>query len=311
MPRIGVTGASGFMGSILVGRLADLQDLELRALTRTITPALPHDPRIEWTQGDLASYRDCASFVAGLDAIVHLAHTNTPLTSNKDLPSDAAMNIIPTATLLQAIRDGGTAPHVVYVSTGGALYRGKGRRPVSEQSPVEPTTSYGIQKLMGEQYLRLAAREGWITATVLRIGNPYGVLLPPERLQGFIGVALAQILERRPVRVFGDPGNVRDYVHLDDVMRIFELAVTCRQGYEVYNVGSGEGRSVRDVLALLHQFSGIETEVIYEPPTEDSRRLPPWIVLDVGKAWRELRWRPEVEFEQGLRAMCEQIVGAP
>src|SRR3990172_13284225 len=94
--RIGVTGVSGFMGSILIRRLlADLQDLQVRALTRTITPALPHDPRVEWMQGDLVSNSDCASFVAGLDAIVHLAHTNTPLTSNKYLPSDAAMNIVP------------------------------------------------------------------------------------------------------------------------------------------------------------------------------------------------------------------------
>jgi len=299
------------MGLILVGRLANLQDVLVRALTRTITTGLPHEPRIEWRQGDLASYRDCASFVAGLDAIVHLGHTNTPLTSNTDLPSDAAMNIIPTATLLQAIRDSGTRPHMIYASTGGALYRGGGHLPVSEESPVEPSTSYGIQKLVGEHYLRLAAREGWITATILRIGNPYGVLLPPERLQGFIGVALARILERRPVRIFGDPDNVRDYVHLDDVMRMFELAVGRREGFDVYNVGSGEGRSVRDVLALLQQFSQIETEVIYEPPTADSRRLPPWIVLDVGKAERELSWRPEVEFEQGLRAMCEQAVRAP
>jgi UDP-glucose 4-epimerase len=308
MPRIGVTGASGFMGSILVGRLAGLQDLQVRALTRTITPALPHHPRVEWTQGDLASYRDCASFVAGLDAIVHLAHTNTPLTSNKDIPSDAAMNIVPTAMLLQAMRDGGTTPHVVYVSTGGALYRGDGHRPVSEESPVEPTTSYGIQKLMGEHYFRLAAREGWITATVLRIGNAYGVLLPPERLQGFIGVALAKILEGSPVRVFGDPDNVRDYVHLDDVMRMFELVVGRSTGFEVYNVGSGEGKSVREVLELLQRLSGIDAEVVYEPLTADSSRLPPWIVLDVSKARRELGWRPEVAIEEGLQTMCKEAV---
>jgi nucleoside-diphosphate-sugar epimerase len=94
-------------------------------------------------------------------------------------------------------------------------------------------------------------------------------------------------------------------------MRVFELAVGRRESFEIYNVGSGEGRSVRDVLALIQQLSQIEMEVIYEPPTADSRRLPSWIVLDVGKAQRELGWRPEIEFEQGLRAMCEQAVSAP
>ncbi|MEX2556618.1 MAG: NAD-dependent epimerase/dehydratase family protein [Actinomycetota bacterium] len=310
MSTVGVTGATGFMGSLLVRRLADLQDSEVRALTRTIAPALPRDPRIEWTQGDLSSYRDCVAFVAGLDAVVHLAHTNTPYTSNQHLPSDAAMNIVPLLTLIQAIRDAGTRPHVIYASTGGALYRVEGRRPLTEASPVEPTTSYGIQKFMGEHYLRLATHEGWITATVLRIGNPYGVLLPRQRLQGFIGVALSQILEGGPVRIFGDADNVRDFVHLDDVMRMFELAVARREGFDVYNVGSGVGRSVRSVLALLHEFSGVDAEVIYEPPTTDSRRLPAWIVLDIGKARQELGWRPKVEFETGLRAMCEQAVAA-
>jgi UDP-glucose 4-epimerase len=312
MTRIGVTGATGFMGSVLVARLADRgdRDVQIRALTRTITSGLRHVPRVEWMQGDLASYRDCASFVAGLDAIVHLAHTHTPLTSNNDLPNDAATNIVPTVTLIQAIRDARTKPHVVYASTGGALYRVDNRRPVMEEDPVEPKTSYGVQKLMGEHYLRLAAREGWITATVLRIGNPYGVLLPPERRQSFIGVALAQILAGSPVRIFGAIENVRDFVHLDDVMRMFELAVEDREGFEIYNVGSGEGRSVREVLALLQRFCGTDVEAAHEPPTADSLRLPPWIVLDVAKARRRLGWSPEVGLEDGLRAMCEQAVAA-
>jgi UDP-glucose 4-epimerase len=311
MTRVGVTGATGFMGSILVARLADRDDgPQLRSLTRTITPGLPQLPRVDWMQGDLASYWDCLSFVSGLDTIVHLAHTNTPLTSNKDLPSDAATNIVPTATLVQAIREAGTKPHVVYASTGGALYRVDGRRPVTEEDPVEPTTSYGIQKLMGEHYLRLAAREGWLTATVLRIGNPYGVLLPPERRQSFIGVALAQILEGGPVRIFGAIDNVRDFVHLGDVLRMFEVAVEQREGFEIYNVGSGEGTSVREVLALLQRFCGTEVEAAHEPPTADSLRLPPWIVLDVAKARRRLGWSPEVRFEDGLRAMCESAVAA-
>jgi UDP-glucose 4-epimerase len=312
MTSIGVTGATGYMGSILVARLADRDDpdLRVRALTRTITTGLPHMPRVEWIQGDVASYRDCASFVGGLDAIVHLAHTHTPLTSNKDLPSDAATNIVPTVTLIQALRDAAAQPHVVYASTGGALYRVDERRPVTEEDPVEPTTSYGIQKLMSEHYLRLAAREGWITSTVLRIGNPYGVLLPPERRQSFIGVALAQILEGSPVRIFGAIENIRDFIHLDDVMRMFDLALEHREGFEVYNVGSGEGRSIREVVSLLQRFCGTDVQVAHEPPTADSLRLPSWIVLDIGKARRRLGWSPELRFEDGLRAMCEHAVAA-
>jgi len=310
MERIGVTGASGFMGSVLLPWLTRVPEREVVALTRTLSSRPRTDDRVEWVQGDLMSYRDCARFVDGLDAIVHLAHTNTPLTSTSDLSSDAATNIIPLATLLQAIRDGKSRPHVVYPSTGGALYRGDGERPCDEESPLEPTTSYGIQKLMAEHYLRLGAHEGFLTATVLRIGNPYGVLLPVERKQGFVGVALARLLEGLPVSIFGDPENVRDYVHLDDVMRMFGLGLARRSGFDVYNVGSGEGKSVREVLELLQRFAGLVAEVRYEPMTPESRRLPRWIVLDSVKARRELGWEPQLRFADGLRAMCEQAPAA-
>lgn len=307
--RVGITGASGFIGSVLVPRLTR-SGYEVVALTRTISPTLSHELEVEWVQGDLMSYRDCLGFVEGLDAVVHLAHTNTPYTSNKDLASDAATNAVPTLTLLQAIRETGTKPHIVYPSTGGALYRGDARRPFDEESPVEPTTSYGIQKLMAEHYLRLGAREGWLTATVLRIGNPYGVLLPPERQQGFVGVALSRLLEGRPVRIFGDPENLRDYVHLDDVARVFELVLEQPRTWDVFNVGSGEGRSVREVLDLLQQFCGVTADVRYEAATADSRRLPSWIVLDCAKARGELGWEAEISFTAGLREMCRQALAA-
>ncbi|MDQ3938396.1 MAG: NAD-dependent epimerase/dehydratase family protein, partial [Chloroflexota bacterium] len=225
--RVGITGASGFIGSALLLWLAEHTDYDIVALTRTISPTrLPSHSRVTWRQGDLASPHDAAAFAERLGCIVHLAHTNTPLTSNRDLPSDTAMNLVPTLNLIQALRGVESNCHVVFASSGGAIYRGGADGvPVTEDAPVEPTTSYGIQKLTAEHYLRVAAREGWLSASVLRIGNAYGALLPPERLQGFLGVAVASLAAGRPIRVFGSTENVRDYVHLDDVCRVIELAV--------------------------------------------------------------------------------------
>jgi nucleoside-diphosphate-sugar epimerase len=91
---------------------------------------------------------------------------------------------------------------------------------------------------------------------------------------------------------------------------MFELVLAPRSEFEVYNVGSGTGQSVREVLKLLQVFADIDADVFYEPPTAESRRLPSWIVLDVSKASSELGWRPEVQFEQGLQAMCRDAVAA-
>jgi len=302
-----VTGASGFLGSSLLGHLAIRQDIDVVALTRTIGPTQTRqDANLEWRQVDLASARDCETFVSDVDAIVHLAHTNTPLTSNKNFPSDAATNTAPTLTLLDAIRNASSQPHLVFASSGGALYRPSvDGSPVDEEAPLEPLTSYGILKLAFEHYLRMAAHSGWLTATILRIGNPYGVLLPPERLQGLVGVAMRQILDGRPVRVFGDLDNVRDYVHLDDVCRAFERALEPRTALSVYNVGSGRGHSVREVIATLSAVTGTEVEIERNETLGDAKQLPHGVVLDVSKARRELDWQAEVGFSQGVAAMWD------
>lgn len=306
--RVGITGASGFIGSALHPWLANRTDDHLVALTRTIAPArLPSHPRVTWRQGDLASLQDAVDFVEGLDCVVHLAHTNTPLTSNKDLPSDATMNVVPTLNLIQALRQVGSDCHVVFASSGGAIYRGSvDGAPVTEDSPVEPTTSYGIQKLIAEHYFRLAARESWLSASVLRIGNAYGALLPPERLQGFLGVAVAQLAAGHPIRVFGNTANVRDYVHLDDVCRVIELALERQPQFAVFNVGSGHGVSVADLIELLGSIVGTPPAIEHDLPTRDADRLPAWIVLDSAKAAAELGWSASVRLENGVRALWEE-----
>jgi UDP-glucose 4-epimerase len=306
---VGITGASGFLGTSLLRTLGGDPELRIVALTRTLGPSQEGGPEnVEWRQADLRSAEDCRAFVVDVDAIVHLAHTNTPLTSNRNLPSDASMNTDATLTLLQAVRDFGRRPHFVYASSGGALYRPSADgNPVNEESPLAPVTSYGILKLAFEHYLRMAADEGWLTATLLRIGNPYGVLLPAERLQGFIGVAVRQLKNGRPVRVFGDLGNVRDYVHLDDVCDAFRRALGVSTSFAVYNIGSGRGTSVQEVLDIFSSVTGATVPIERDDVPGDAMRLQRWVVLDSAKARSELGWRARVELEDGIRAMLEVV----
>lgn len=305
--NIGITGATGFIGSYLLGFLARNGGLRIKALARTLS----HDAEtfagcVSWSKGDLQSSADCADFVSGLDVIIHLAHTNTPLTSNRDLAADAQANLVPSLNLLKAVKDCQRRPHLIYASSGGAVYglsSSPQRNPFKETDPCFPSTSYGIQKLSFESYLRMAAHEGWLRATALRIGNPYGVLLPPERMQGFIGVALHQVLCRQPIKVFGDPANVRDYVHLDDVCRFFQQILKAHEKFQIYNIGSGKGYSVNEILHLLEEITG--RKIVRETfrYSESDKNLAPWIVLAVEKAALELGWTPKIDLVEGLRAL--------
>jgi len=309
MTRIGLTGAKGFIGRNLLLHLAAADEGQLRLLVRTSSLALEGrlPETAEVVRGDLASLRVCEQFVADLDVIVHLAHCNSPATSESDLPGDARQNLAPLLNLLQAIRSAGTHPHVVYFSSGGAVYAPREDRvPYRETDECAPVSSYGIQKLAAEHYLRTAAAKGVLTGTVLRVGNAYGDLLPATRMQGLIGVAIRTLLEQRPVKLFGSLHNVRDYVHVDDVCRACCRVLRLPGPFDVYNVGTGVGHSVRQVLALIEERFGPAAR--YETADEalEVDGLPEWSVLDVAKARCQLGWEAEIALRDGIGEMIER-----
>jgi UDP-glucose 4-epimerase len=299
--RIALTGASGFLGPVLARHLV-ASGHDVRALTRTLPRAdAGSDPRVHRIQGDLASPRDAAALVEDADAVLHLAWTNTPLTSNAHLPSDASANLLPTLTLIEAMRATGNQAHVVFASSGGAVYgHAASRRPFREDDACRPQSSYGIQKLTAEHYLRMASEHGWLTATTLRVANPYGVILPPERRQGFIGTAVSQIRSGDAVRVFGNLANVRDYVHIADVCRAFELGLVPRKPFDVFNIGSGTGESVTEILELMEEIRG-DRVAVHAESLAAADELTSWVVLDVSKASDELEWSPRIPLRDGLR----------
>ena len=283
--RIGVVGGTGFIGSYLCQYMAGHQLGPYRLLARN--PRNCSLPQVEVVAGDLLSRSDCEQFVAGLDAVFYLAHTNSPVNSDQDQPTDVAVNLVPLLNLLDAIRRLGSKPHIVYFSSGGAVYASRSWRvPYRESDPCLPASSYGILKATAEQYLRLAADRGELTATVLRVGNAYGTLLPECRSQGLIGVSLSHLLHGNPVRVFGDAGNVRDYIHLEDICDIAVKAATPRRIFDIFNVGTGRGHSVNDILEVIRDYWGGPFPILKDIAC--GQWLSEWIVLTAptqGKSW--------------------------
>jgi len=262
----------------------------------------PEPEGAELCQGDLHSRADCERFVEGLQVIYYLAHENTPVNSDFDQPNDVRVNLEPLLNLVQAVQRAGTRPQIVYFSSGGAVYgRKQDRVPYRENDPCSPSSSYGILKLAAEQYLRLAADRGFLTAAVLRVGNAYGTLLPRHRMQGLIGVALSSLLKEAPIRVFGDLSNVRDYVHLDDICALADRVSVPHAAFNVLNVGSGLGYSVTEVLKVIEDCHG--SPIRLEINEGQGQWLTDWVVLDIAKATRECGWHPATDLTSGIRAM--------
>jgi UDP-glucose 4-epimerase len=300
----GITGARGLIGSHLVRYILARKPYGVRLLVRDPSGFESPDGA-EVLSGDLGSRRDCERFAAGLTVIHYLAHVNAPVNSDLDLPNDALFNLVPLLNLLEAIKRLGTKPHVVYFGSGGAVYSpSQNRVPYRETDPCSPLSSYGIQKLAAEEYLRLAASRGHLTATVLRVGNAYGAVLSRHRMQGLIGVAVSCILDGQPVRVFGNPNNVRDYVHLEDICCMAERASIPRRSFSIVNVGSGRGHSVTDVLRLIEECNGQPLDIQHDGSC--GSELADWAVLDNSKAMQEFGWCPAIDLRSGIEKMLAE-----
>jgi UDP-glucose 4-epimerase len=303
----GVLGGAGFIGSYLCQQIVAQPGLKLRLLVRNATRTPPVSSAEVFT-GDLLSRADCERFVAGLDVIYYLAHTNTPITSDNDRATDAALNLVPLLNLLDVVRRTGSRSHIVYFSSGGAVYASRPiRAPFKESDPCAPNSSYGILKLTAESYLRLAAERGEASATVLRVGNAYGTLLPEHRMQGFIGVALNHLLHGNPVRVFGNPENVRDYIHLDDVCSAALRAAAPQRPFDIFNIGTGRGYSVQELLAVMRDRNGASFPIRNE--AAPGRWLVDWVVLDSSRAREQLGWSASVDLPAGIARMLSTLRG--
>ncbi len=301
----GIVGSKGFIGSYLLRYIAARDSASIRLLTRN-TEDYHGSSNAELLHGDLLSRSDCQRFAAGLKVIYYLAHNNSPVDSDLDLPNDALANLVPLLNLLQAIQQMETKPHFVYFSSGGAVYaRRHGVIPYRETDDCAPLSSYGIQKLAAEQYLRMAAHKGFLTATVLRVGNAYGSILSRFRRQGLIGVALNSLANGAPVRLFGNANNVRDYIHLEDISSLALRASTPRQPFSILNVGSGVGHSVLEVIRAIEECRGRPVETLCDNSLGDW--LTDWAVLDITKAQVELGWSPEVDLRSGIDRMLSNL----
>jgi UDP-glucose 4-epimerase len=297
--RAVVTGGAGFIGA----NLADA--LLARGDEVTVVDNLASGKR-ENLNADArfveADIRDEQLELDG-DVVFHLAAQADVNTSVQRPLYDADVNVRGTVNVLEAARRSG-AP-VVFSSTGGAIY-GDVERPALETDERRPVSPYGIAKLAGEEYLLGWNRIHGTRHSVLRFANVYG----PRQDSGLEGGVVAIFLERmaagRPTAIFGDGGQTRDFVHVDDVVAAL-LAAAAQPGGP-YNVGTGVEASVAELHELCRRVSGVDRLPSYEEARlGDARRS----VLDVSLIERELGWRPRVSLEDGLRQTWEWTLTQP
>jgi len=263
---------------------------------------------VEWVTGDLRDPGFCRSLVGDQDVLVHLAWRGAPLTAGT-FAQGLRDGLLPTLNLFDAVAKHGHM-RVVYPSSGGTVYEDlPDHRAHTEDDPCLPKNPYGIQKLSAEHYLRVLCASQACSASILRISTAYGWVAKSGDQQGFINLAIAAAVEGRPVRLVGDPDNVRDFVHRSDVAQALLLASLEKPQLgelKIVNIASGVGTSIREVLGLIEMELGRPITIKHEYPKESSG-LPAFSVLDITRARDLLGWSPTIDLRTGIRSGIKEL----
>jgi len=302
-------GGAGFLGShltdslLLAGHSVRIFDRPHRHRYRAFAAGEP----AEWMEGDFLDREQLDLALAGCDAVVHLASTTLPRTSNANPVYDVQTNLVGTLQLLELVRRRKIG-RFVFVSSGGTVYGPPQHTPIPESHPNHPICSYGIVKLAIEKYLHLEHHLHGLDYCILRLANPYGERQPVAAEQGVISVFLNNALRGEEIRIWGDGTVVRDYFHVADAAAALTRAVNYRGHHRLFNIGSGNGHSVNEIVDAIELQVGRSVRRVFLP----GRAFDvPTNVLDISRAKEHLGWTPEIPLAQGLSRMTRWLQDRP
>lgn len=295
MKHVLILGGTGFLGQNLAQYLGN-RGYQIGILGRSMFP--------ERKNGDfkfyLSTLKDISNFnelVCGYDCIVHMVSASIP---GKTIPLlDLSEVIEPTIRLLDACVKQ-CIPKIIFFSSGGTVYGIPKSIPIKEDSSLCPISSYGVHKVALEKYFQFYSYSYGLNVQILRLSNPYGRYQKPFARQGLIATILGHYFLGEPIEIWGDGGDVRDYIYIDDVITAIEKTILYDGKECIFNIGAGKGYSVNQVISVIQDILG--TPLMCKK-VEARKQDVPCNILDIGKARRELQWRPNTSLENGITKM--------
>lgn len=295
--KILLTGGAGFIGS----HITDLLIKEGHQVI--IIDNLSNGKKVNINPAALFYHRDIRD--ENLDEIFarekpdilnHHAAQISVRDSVSDPIHDLEINIRGTVHLLELSRKHGVKK-VIFASSGGALYGEQDYFPADENHPLRPLSPYGVAKLAGENYLYYYQQNFDLPYVALRYANVYGPRQDPFGEAGVIAIFSQSLLTGKQPIINGSGEQTRDYVYVEDIARINVLALK-NDVHGTFNVGTGQEITVNDIFKKIRSFSHAEASEVHGEPKKGEQFRS---VLSAEKARQKLGWKPQVEFDEGLK----------
>src|SRR5436309_670788 len=302
--KILVTGGAGFIGSHIVDQciaggheVAVLDNLwaEGGGKEQNLNPK---------ARFYLADVTDDAALRSIFDEVrpeivSHQAAQHSVAISTKNPQFDARVNVLGLLNVLTHCTRVGTRK-IVFASSG-ATYGTPARLPIDEELPQTPESPYGITKMVAEYYLRYWQAANGLSYTALRYGNVYGPRQDPNGEAGVIAIFAKRFLNHESVRIDWDGEQKKDYVFVGDVARANLIALDSGDN-DIFCIGTGKGTSVNEIYRALEEIIGYSPEIVKAPKRPGDIHLA---YFNCSKAARLLRWKPEVNLPEGIKATVD------
>lgn len=299
MAKVVVTGGAGFIGSHIIDKLlARKHEVHIiDDLSSGTRENLAHIPNVNLHVLDIRS-QEAKQAVERLapDFVVHAA-AQVSVRISMDQPAlDTDLNVTGLVNILSALKDR-KGTHVVFLSSGGAIYGEQVAFPAKEDHPIKPESVYGLSKRVGEEYLEFWSRTWGVTSTSLRLSNVYGPRQNPHGEAGVVAIFCERLLAGKSITVNGTGKQTRDFVYVEDVAEAVGRAVDTRCVGE-FNIGTSKETSITHLAEQLRALTTPTADISYSEakPGEQMRSC-----IDNSSAKGKLSWSPKVDFEQGLR----------
>lgn len=237
------------------------------------------------------------------DVLIHLGWSQVPNDNRRSYQIDIAENMAFSTALFDLATTAGVSK-IIFASSGGSIYGNSSNSPLTETSPTEPISSYGIAKLATEKYLQLLTKDTATLAVNLRIGNAYGLHLSPSLTPtGLIPFFISALNDQRTVDIWGDGEAVRDFIHVSDIAAAFSAAIQTPDLSGTFNIGTGIGTSINQLIALIEKSM---KQTVPISNTKGRRCDVTTAVLDASEFKRLTNWLPRVSLQQGVMEVIDK-----
>ena len=299
MRPIFVTGGAGFIGSEFIrqltprARVINFDKLTYAGNLDNLASVASH-PNYSFVRGDVCDSNAVAAAMPEACDIVHFAaesHVDRSILSASEF---VVTNVLGTQVMLDVARHR-KARRFLHISTdevGGDM---EAEEWLHENSPLEPNSPYAASKTAAEHFVRAAAHTFGMDTIVTRTSNNYGPFQFPEKL---LPLAISNLAEDRPVPVYGDGLQVRDWVHVTDNCRALSMVLDHGRAGQTYHIGGGVPRTNLDVLHLLLKIMGKPASLLTS--VKDRLGHDRRYAVDFAKITTELGWKPQIQFAEGL-----------